>query len=410
MLKSFPWFIARRYFRSKKSVSAINIISYLSMAGVAVGTMALIVVLSVFNGFDHLIKSLFNSFDPDIKITVVDAKVFTPDSLQLQQIDSIQGVSAYAFSLEENALFQYGEKQFIGVVKGVSDNYTKVSGIQKTLVQGQFKIEAGEINYGIIGQGVGYSLGYYLGSAEPVTVWVPRRTGDVSFNPEEAFKRKYIYPSGAFAIEQDFDSKYFIVPISFAADLLDYTHEVSSIDIKLHPKANVKDIQNSIQQILGQRFLVQDRYQQEALLYKIMQSEKWAIFFILTFILIVASFNIISSLTMVIIDKKRDISILNHLGADWATIRKVFMFEGWMVTAIGAIIGLVLGLSISFVQMYFGIIKLGGSGSFIVDSYPVLVQFSDIFLVFATIAFIGFLTTWLPVRLISEKYFETREE
>jgi lipoprotein-releasing system permease protein len=376
------------------------------MIGVSVGAMALVVVLSVFNGFDELIKSLFNSFDPDLKITMVEGKSFTPDSIAYTKIENIKGVYKVAEVVEENALVQYREKQYISVIKGVSDSYALVSGVNKTVTEGKFLLKDGVVPFAVLGQGVAYYLGVGIGLGDPLVLYVPRRTAEVSMNPEEAFNRKYITPIGVFAIQQDFDSKYILVPIEFARKLLEYNKQVTALELKVFPGADVDNIQNEVKAILGKKFAVKNRYEQQELFYKIMKSEKWAIFFILTFILIVASFNIIGSLTMLIIDKKKDITVLNSLGATWKTIQRVFLFEGLFISLLGAMIGVVMGLLICWAQIQFDIVKLQSTGTFVIDSYPVKIVFADIMLVLLTVVVIGFITSWIPIRVVSKKYFE----
>jgi lipoprotein-releasing system permease protein len=402
----FPFFVTRRYLKAKKSHSAINIISLISLFGVAIGTMALIVVLSVFNGFDDLIKSLFNSFDPDIKITVVEGKSFIPDSAKYCQIKAIPAIAEVADAVEENALVQYGEKQYISTIKGVTSNFNIVSGIDKKITEGKFQLKNGKVPFAVVGQGVAYYLSVGLNLGDPLVIYVPRKTTEVSYIPEEAVNKKFIMPSGIFSIEQDFDAKYILVPIDFARDLLEYNNEVTAIEIKVKPGQNIEKIQNKIQKILGPGFEVKNRYQQQEIFYKIMTSEKWAIFFILTFILIVASLNVIGSLTMLILDKKKDISTLSHLGANWNSIRKIFLLNGWINTLLGALTGIILGLLICWLQVQFGFVKLQGSGTFVIDVYPVKILANDVILVLITVLFIGYITSWIPVRVISKKYFE----
>ena len=338
----FPLFISRRYIFSRKSHSAINIISLISVIGVAIGTLALVVVLSVFNGFDSLIKSLFNSFDPDLKVVLVEGKSFVLDSAKYYQIKSLNGISEVAEVIEENALIKYGEKQFIATIKGVSDNFGKVSGVDKKIVEGKFQLQQGVVPFAVIGQGVAYYLSVNVNLGDPLTIYVPRRSQDISLIPEEAFNKKQITVTGVFSIQQDFDEKYVLLPIGYAQSLLEYKNELTALEIKVNDNTNTDEVQEKLQKILGTDFSVKNRFQQQELFYKIMKSEKWAIFFILSFILIVASLNIIGSLTMLIIDKKKDIKTLNNMGADWKTIRKIFLFHGWINSFFGAIIGIIL--------------------------------------------------------------------
>jgi lipoprotein-releasing system permease protein len=402
----FPFFVTRRYLKAKKSHSAINIISLISLFGIAVGTMALIVVLSVFNGFNDLIKSLFNSFDPDIKITIVEGKSFVPDSTKYAKIKAFPFIEGIAESVEENVLIQYGEKQYIAAIKGVTNNFNSISGIDKRITEGKFLLNNGKVPYAIVGQGVAYYLSVGLNLGDPLVIYVPRRSAEVSFIPEEAVNKKYIMPSGIFSIEQDFDAKYVLVPINFAREILEYTREVTALEIKVKKGENIEKVQKEIENILGPTYQVKNRYQQQEIFYKIMASEKWAIFFILTFILIVASLNVIGSLTMLILDKKKDISTLSHLGADWKTIRKIFLLNGWINSLFGALTGIVLGILICWLQMRYGFVKLQGSGTFVIDVYPVKIILYDILMVLITVLFIGYITSWIPVRVISKKYFE----
>jgi lipoprotein-releasing system permease protein len=400
----FPFFVARRYLFAKKSQNTINLISAISVVGVAVGTMALIVVLSVFNGFDSLVQSLFNSFNPDLKITIREGKRFSSELPSVQELDEINGILYMTEVVEENALLRYDDKQYIATIKGVGPEFVKMSGIDSMIVDGQFVLNESNNEYAVVGQGVAIKLAIGLNFINPIVVYVPRRLTTTTLNPEQAFNRRYIFPSGIFAIQQDFDLKYMIVPIEFARSLVDYTHEVSAIEIKVDPAFDIDAVQEEIQGIMGQDFDVKNRYEQEELLYKIMKTEKWAIFFILSFIIIVASFNIIGSLTMLIIEKKKDISILQSMGTDLVRIRKIFLYEGWMITIIGAIAGLILGTVICWMQQTFEIIKLGGSGSFVIDAYPVRMVFTDFILVFVTVLAIGYFAAWYPVRYITRRF------
>lgn len=402
----FPYFISKRYIIAKKSHSAINVISLISLIGVAIGTMALIVVLSVFNGFDGLIKSLFNSFDPDIKITAIEGKTFIPDSAKFYHIKSIPEIAEISEVVEENALVQYRDKQYIATLKGVSSNFSSVSGLDKRIVEGKYMLRNGKIPFAVIGQGVAYYLSVGLNFGDPLAIYALRRNAEVSLIPEEAVNIKYVMPAGIFSIEQDFDAKYIILPLDFTREILEYTDEVTALEIKAKPGSDVNTIKKKVENIMGKGFSVKNRYEQQEIFYKIMESEKWAIFFILTFILIVASLNIIGSLTMLILDKKKDIQTFSNLGADWNTIRKIFLLNGWFSTLAGAITGVILGITICYLQIEFGLVKLQGSGTFVIDSYPVKVIFSDIILVLITVALIGFITSWIPVRVISRKYFE----
>ncbi len=405
---NFPFYIAKRYLFAKKSHNAINLISGISVLGVAVGTMALIVVLSVFNGFDDLIRSLFNSFSPDLQITVVEGKTFNPGSEKFNEIKNLEKVADFAEVLEDKALLRYNQKQTIATVKGVSENFEDISGVDSMIVAGDFILTGKGENYTIIGQGIAYFLNVNItvdiNYQFPIAVYVPRRTKQVTLNPEQSIHKKYIFPSGIFSIEQNYDSKYIIVPLNFARELFEYSNEVSAIEVKLENDANLKVIQNKIKNILGEEFEVKNRYEQNELFYKTMQSEKYVIFLILVFILVVASFNVIGSLTMLILEKKFDISTLRSLGTDLSVIKKVFLYQGILISLIGAFIGLVSGLLVCWLQIKYKLVRLEGSGTFIIDAYPVSIEIYDIIAVLFIVFFIGLIAAWYPIRYITKRF------
>lgn len=372
--------------------------------------MALIIVLSVFNGFEGLITSLFNAFNPDFTITVAKGKTFHFDEFPEDDIKKIPGVFALTQVVEENALLKYRDKQYIATIKGVSSGFEQMSGIDTMLIDGKFALKESGMPRMIMGAGVAYYLGAsLLDLLNPVTVYVPQREGNISSNPDQAFNSKNIFPSSVFSIQQEFDSKYVIVPVEFVRELLNYSDEVTSVEVGLEKGYSAEEVETSIRKVLGPDFRVKNRFEQEELLYKIMRSEKWAIFFILTFILIIATFNVISSLTMLILDKKKDIAVLHSMGASNRLIRHIFLIEGVLISVGGALAGLITGGIISWIQQNYGIISLGGgSGSFVVDAYPVKIILSDFLLVFATVVVIGFAAAWYPVRRISDQYLSQK--
>lgn len=402
---NLPLFIAKRYLVSKKKQNIINIISAISVGGIIVGTMALVIVLSVFNGFSILIDTFFSSFDPDLKITPVEGKMFNPAEYDFEKIKNLEGVVHYAEIIEEVALLKYGTQIYPAIVKGVPENYTKYTSIDSLIIDGKFMLENEGINYAVVGQGVAFNLGIRPEFTDHIMVYVPKKGKQVSINPARAINHNYIFPSGVFAVLEEIDSKYIIVSHKFASGLFESGSQVSTVEIGLKPDANTKKVQKEIEKILGNSFHVKNKYQQHDLIYKTMQSEKWAAYLILVFILVVASFNILGSLSMLIIDKKDDIHIIRSMGASNKTIGRIFLFEGWLISIVGAIIGTMLGLFLCWLQITFEIVPLPNNGSFLITSYPVKIIFSDILIIFGVVLLIGFFASWYPIKFISQKYF-----
>lgn len=397
----FPFFIARRYLFAKKSHNAINIITLVSVIGVAVGTMALVVVLSVFNGFEKLILSLFNAFNPDMEISLKEGKVFSIDDLPLEELKNIPGVALYSEILEETALITYRDKQHLVTMRGVSKDYVRITGIDTMLVAGQMILEDGDADYLVLGQGVEYVLAANLNDfLNPLNLYVPKRGRSTGLQPSQAFNASSNFASAVFGIQSEFDMEYILVPLRLARRLLNYQMEITSLVIGLEANANPARIQREIEALLGPEFQVRNRLQQQDFLYKVMRSEKWAIFLILSFILIIASFNVIGSLTMLVIEKTRDIRILHNMGASQKTIRQIFLTQGILISLGGALAGIILGGLISWLQMRFGIIAIQAEGNFIIDAYPVHIKALDFLLVAITVFGIGWLASVLPVRNI----------
>ena len=378
--------------------------SVIATAGVFVGAAALVIVLSVFNGFESLVTSLYNSFDADYVITAKTGKTFIPDSLTWHQISKLPEVELASEVLEENVLLKNGDKQYFATIKGVSPAIENLENIQQLVVEGELKLQSGGLPYACLGQGV--AIGLSLSSSNglfPLTVYVPNRLSKPDLvNTANAFKILNINIGGVFSVQQDVDSKYLLVPITFTRQLLSYEREVSALEIYLKPNISNANFQEKLQDMFGDKFIVKNKQQQHELLYKIMKSEKWAVFFILVFILIVASFNVIGSLTMLIIDKKKDIAILKSMGATMQTIKNIFLLQGMLISAYGAIGGIFTGLIICFIQEKFGVIGLGSAGSFVIDAYPVKIMPLDIFYVLATVLFIGLLASLIASRNISK--------
>ncbi|MGD0711561.1 MAG: FtsX-like permease family protein [Bacteroidales bacterium] len=403
-------YIAKRYLFSKKSHNIINIISGISIIGFMVGTTALIIVLSVFNGFESVVVKLFNTFNPEIQVTAKEGKTFNIATLPVDKIKQIPGVVYMTDAIEENALIKYKDKQFIATIKGVSPDYQKLSGIDTMIAEGKFVLQRDSNNYAVVGQGVAYNLGIKLNDyLNPLEIYVPRRESNFS-NPLEAFNSEVTFPSGIFSVQQDYDIKYVIIPLRFARKLLNYDNEVTSEEIGLAPNANWNKIQEQIITIAGDKFSVKNRFQQQELLYKIMKSEKWAIILILSFILLIATFNVIGTLTMLILDKKKDIAILWSMGADRKLIRRIFFAEGMMITFVGALSGLALGAIICWLQQHYGFVRMPDSGSFVITAYPVHMQALDFIYVLLIDVVIGVVTSWYPVRQISKRTIEKEKK
>ncbi|MBR6177206.1 MAG: ABC transporter permease [Bacteroidales bacterium] len=395
-----PLQISLRYlFGGKRNL--VNIIAKISIFGVAGMTAALIVILSVFNGFDMVVRGLMNQVDPDIKIESLRGKTFQVDSIKKQQIIALEGVRHFVENIEETALFQYEKHQLISVIKGVDSNYVQCNGVPDATFVGGFVLKDNFNNpMCVLGSDIASKLQVVVNGFHYLKIYVPIRNEHITLVPEEAFRSSLAMPSGVFHIHQDYDSKFVYVPISFARVLLNYEpDEVSSIEIFCQPDANPNDVADKIKEIIGDTFTVKDRYQQQDLLYKIMKSEKLSIFVMLIFIFIIASFNIIGALTMLIIDKKGDIETLSHLGADKTFIHNIFVNTGRLITIIGSVAGMALGIALCLIQKHFGVIEFP-EGSFIINSYPVDIRLWDIIISLLAVILIGFVASVIPARRI----------
>jgi len=398
----FPIFIARRYLFAKKSHHAINIITLVSVAGVAVGTMALVIVLSVFNGFERVILSMFNAFNPDLEIRLKEGAVFSLDAFPLQELKNIPGVVLYSEVLDESALITHQNRQHLVTMRGIQDSYATITGIDTMMVSGGFFLEDGGADFFVIGQGVEMVLGANIHDfMNPFNLYVPRRGRTPGLHPSQAFNATTNFASGVFGVQDEFDMEFVFVPIELARQLLDYDNQVSSLVLKLDDTANESRVEKEIQALVGPAFEVRNRLQQQDFLYRIMRTEKWAIFFILTFILIIASFNVIGSLTMLVIEKTRDIQTLHSMGASKKLLRKIFLTEGIMISLGGGLAGIAIGVLVSWLQMRFGFISIQAQGTFVIDAYPVLIQGTDLLKIAITVFGIGILASLLPVKNIA---------
>ena len=405
---SFPFYIARRYLFSKKSTNAINIISVISMVGVAVATMALVIVLSVFNGFHDMVASFFTQFDPQLKVVPVEGKTVASDDPVLTELRQLPEVDVATESVEDMALAVYAGRQAMVTVKGVDDNFSSLTHINEIVYgDGEFQLHAADLEYGTIGIRLAQELGTGVRFGQYIHIYAPRRDGQLDLsNPQEGFEvDSLIMPGVVFATRQGkYDRDYIVAPIGFARRIFDQQGMLSSLELRLKDGSDLTSVKRQMRRIAGPRFRVLDRYEQQADTFRIMQIEKLLAYIFLTFILIVASFNIIGSLSMLIIDKKDDVATLRNLGADDRQIRQIFLLEGRMIAALGAIAGIALGLLLCWLQQTFGLVGMGAeSGMFVVNAYPVSVHYSDVLIVFLTVIAVSWLAVWQPVRYISRK-------
>ena len=404
-----PFYIAKRYLFSKKSLNAINFISGISMLGVFVGSAALVIILSVFNGFENVVLSMYNNFTPEIRIEPALGKTFNPDTEAFKTLKKDPRIANYTEVLQEKALLKYGDAQFIGMVKGVSNDFFKRKKLDSTLVEGDFKLKANNTSYAAIGSAVKLYLSVNINDEfRDLQVFSPRKNVGISINPADEFMARTIHPVGVFQIQQEFDESV-IVPLDFSRELLEEEKEISAIEIYLKPKENIDDLQKDIENKLGKNFVVKNRIQQDQQLYKTLNIERWSIFFILTFVMIIAIFNIVGTLTMLVIDKKKDIAILSSIGAGTALIRKIFFIEGMMIALTGCFAGMLSGLIFCLIQQKFGIINMGQE-SFITDAYPVALKASDFVLVFLTVTLISVIASGISSRLSVNKIYDLKED
>lgn len=405
---NLPFYIARRYLFSKKKHNAINIISGISVCGVALATLALVCTLSVFNGFQDMVAGFFTAFDPELKITIREGKVFEPQGAAFQEVRSLPEIGVWTETLEENAMVQYKDRQAMAIIKGVEDNFEELTSIDSLLYgAGEFILHDSIVDYGVLGVELISELGTGLQFVDPLQVYAPKRNVRVNMaNPSASFNRDYLFSPGVVFVvnQQKYDARYILTSLSFARNLFNYDTEVSAVELKLKPGTDVTAVQRKIARILGDEFVVLDRYEQQADVFRIMEIEKFISYLFLTFILAIACFNVIGSLSMLILDKREDVETLRNLGADDRLIARIFLFEGRLISLFGALSGIVLGLLLCYIQQRFGIISLGGGdGSFIVDAYPVSVHVTDVVLIFITVITVGFLSVWYPVHYLTRR-------
>jgi len=402
---NLSFYIAKRYLFSKKSHNAVNIISLVAVCGVAVATMAAVCALSVFNGFQGVMGDMFGAIDPELKITSVKGKVFNPETDLFLNVKSIPEIELISESLEDNALLSYRQREITVVLKGVSDKFAYLTDFESILIDGDLELEQGESNYSLLGLGLANNLTVNPGFVFPMDVYAPKRKAAVNLsNPMTSLEHGYVYIGGVFRTNQAiYDNNYLIVPIRFARELFDYETEVSALEIKLKSGASVSSVQNRIQTILGKDFSVKNRYQQQEDTYRMVSIEKWVTFLILCFILLIAVLNTTGSLSMLIIEKQSDVTTLRNMGADNKLISRIFLSEGWMISALGGGIGIILGFLLCLSQQYFGWLQLGTGTNFAVDAYPVIVLFSDLLFILLAVLFTGFVVVFYPVKYLAKK-------
>ncbi len=403
---NISFFIARRYLFSKKNKNAINIISGISVAVIAVATAALVIMLSFLNGFDDLIRKNINAHVSDIEITIIKGKIFSINDVDIKKVRDLKGVEYSVEVLEENVLLKSEIKQIIAVIKGVSEDFNYVNRLDTCVTDGEFKVHTGKRKTAVFGLGVAYNLGISVILQEPVSVWIPDREKVNINNLESSFNRIHLIPVGIISSEAEYDTRYVICDIQHVRQLTKRDSSlVSSVELKIDDNYNVNDVKKQIEEILGNAYDVKNKYDQNSDVYKIVETEKTAVFFILLFVVLIASFSMIASLTMLIIEKIDDIKTLRSMGADIKTIKKIFLTEGRLIAFFASIIGLLIGFLICFAQQEFGFIRFPSEGNYIVSAYPIKIRLIDFLLTFISVNIIGFIITFYPVIVLKKKLF-----
>ena len=393
--------IAWRYLFSKKSHNAINIVSGVSAAAVGVVTAAMVCVLSVMNGFGALIETMFSQFDPQLRITATTGKSFSIEDEAIQSVIALPYVELVSQTVEETALIRYKEHQLPAHLMGIDDNFRQLTSIDSIITDGKFSVFDGAFERAVLGQGLANQVGINAHFVGGLHIYAPKRTERVNLlRPDQSFNEATVFISSTFAVNQvKYDDSYMLISLPLARYLFDYDSlTVTALNLQLSPSITTRQAKKQIQHILADNYQVLDRYEQQADFFRILKIEKFLTILLMAFILLIACFNIISSLSMLMIDKKEDIRILSNLGADLPTIRKIFLYEGWLISSLGAVIGLIVGLILSLIQEYFGLIKLGNGTQYVISAYPVQVQSLDILIVAVTVLVLGFVAAWYPVR------------
>lgn len=406
------WQFASRYLRAKKSTQAVNIISWVSIGAITIGAAALIIVLSVFNGFENLVKSLYSSFYPEIKVSPAEGKTMLVPADKLQALQKLAFVKSVSKSLQEKALLKYNDEKTIAILKGVDDHFSQVTGVSKKIVRGIFNVGNADTPNAVVGIGLEAALGIDVEkSFIPMLVYLPRANIESFIFPEQAFYVGQVDPDGTFSIQQDFDNQYVITDLAYMQSLMGMPpNQVSELEIALEPGADLMKAKARIEQIFNSKsYLVQTRYEQNQSLYQVMQTEKWFVYAILLFVFAIAAFNMIGCLSMLVLEKRRDITILKAMGARRSLIQRIFLAEGLLIAFVGAGAGTIIALLICLGQQKYGWVKLGG-GTFVVNSYPVHLQYSDFVLVWITILIITILASWYPSLKASRQPVDLKAE
>lgn len=379
-----------------------------SVCGVVLATIAMVCALSVYNGFNGLVSTLFSTFDPELKITPRSGKVFSPDTKSFEQLYTLPDIQLFTEVLEDQALVKFKDRQVVAKVKGVSDNFGQLTQIDSILIDGEFILQDEVSQFATLGIGLSSSLGAGAAFVTPLELFAPKRHAKVNLsNPSNSFNKQYAQVRAVFCINQPvYDENYILVSLPLARELFDYEHEITSLELKLRPSANINFVKAEIEHIIGPEFIVRDRFEQQESSFRMMQIEKWMTFLILSFILSIALFNVVGSLSMLMIEKKADVSTLRSLGANNSLINRIFLFEGWLISGLGAVIGVIIGVGLCLIQQEFGFISLGqNSGTFIIDAYPVKVELMDVLTVLITVLSIGFMAAWYPVHYLTKRWF-----
>lgn len=403
---NFSLYIAKRYIFSKKSHNAINVISLISVIGISVATMAMICVLSILNGFNDVAIKSFSAIDPDLKITPVEGKVFDPSAPEVRRLRDISEIEVLSETLEDNALIKFRDRQTWAQIKGIAPEYLKLVNSDRIIRDGEFVVKDGDVQFGVIGGQLAMDLGVRANFIDPIEIFAPKRNVRINLaNPNTAFGKKFVYPSGVFVLNQEkYDNHLLFVSLEVARELFRYENEVSALELKLENPQDVNAVKAKIKQFLGDSYYVKDRFEQQEEIVKMVNVEKWVTFLLLIFLLIIAIFNIIGSLSMLILEKEPDVRILQNLGAKNKIIGRIFMIEGWMINFFGCMVGLFTGIVLCLLQQHFGLLKLGpADGTFIIDAYPVLIQAGDIAITFVTVNIIGFVAVTYPVSSLRKR-------